>query len=72
MILNKLLAAAAAVVLGFALAHVDDARHGANNGHSANGARKTTAKTTAMAQFSEPRRPTCNCARRRQFFASFT
>jgi hypothetical protein len=54
MILNKLLAAAAAVVLGFALAHVDDARHGANNGHSADGARKTTAKTTAMAQSQNP------------------
>src|SRR3984885_13701036 len=34
MILNKSLAAAAAVVLGLALAHIDDARHGANNGHS--------------------------------------
>jgi len=34
MILNKSLAAAAAVVLGLALAHIDDARDGANNGHS--------------------------------------
>jgi hypothetical protein len=48
MILNKALPAAAAVVLGLALALVDDARHGADNGHPAVGARKSAAKTSAQ------------------------
>jgi hypothetical protein len=54
MILNKSLAAAAAVVLGLALAHVDDARHGADNDRSADSSRRTTAMARSQNAGGQP------------------